>query len=736
MFNFVINKNYSTFMKFKYLFTSLAAIAMLVSCSDDEPGRGVQPEAGKYPLSGKVEKGPFVRGSSISVQPLNSSLNAIGTVFNGEISDDAGTFNLGQIELASQFVRITTDGYYFNEVTGNLSSGTLHLVALADLSDRSSVNVNILTHLKSARIHKLMQGGVSFAAADKQAHKELLTQFGLQSYEKIPAETMSISAGTDGSGILIAISSIILSERTEAEVTQYLSKLSQDLADDGAFTEANMISVFQGKNRVTANLENISQNIKDRYAELGMSVTVPDLRYFFDWNNDGIAGNEISDNVQVSLSQNEINFSKAGGEATVTVTSNVPLTLEKFSDPYGDGGLNTTPEDQITTEYVSNVGFFEETGTSIECEYSFENNVLSIKVAKTEKRFAQSVSIPLYDMMGVCRATVKVSLDGDPSIVLKLGNTGKAVISSCFSRFAAALSWMFYVERGYTGMYKYYDVSCPLSPNDAYNYRAFSAAYGCIAQNNNVIDVLEQGGYTDATAFFRLLNAIVYTEMVDKWGNIGVPVSNQAQGAILIQQSAEVTLRYIENQLDNISSLFTDRKADKEYDSAESVFDMSKDVWRIAKANVYMALGQLSQAMPYLQQLVDSHRYSVSSGNEYTSNEGTILHLIVPDEVMQGHTVGYYTYADVLLMLAECYVSSGYYVEGSSLIGQVANAKSISLSGNNIDDIASLRKQLFIPRYFAFQKRNNLGGYAAYQFLWPLPNNELSLSGWTQNPGY
>ena len=722
-------------MNFKYFLTSVIAFGLLVSCSDDEPGGGVQPEAGKYQLSGKVEKGPFVRGSSISVQPLNASLNAIGTVFNGEITDDAGTFNLGQIELASQFVRITTDGYYFNEVTGNLSSGTLHLVALADLSDRSSVNVNILTHLKSARIQKLMQNGKTFAEADKQAQKELLTQFGLQSYENTPAETMTITAGTDGSGVLIAISSIVLSDRTDAEITQYLSTLSQDLADDGSFTEDNMKTVFQGKNRVTQDLEKLAQNIKDRYAELGMSVTIPDLRYFFDWNNDGIAGNEINDNAQVSLSQNEVTFSKDGGTATVTVTSNIPLSLEKYNDPYGDGNLDVTPPNiSIEDSYFSD--FFVESGNTIKCEYTFENNVLTIKVAKTEKRLKQSTSIPLYDMMGVCQATVNVTLDGDPSIEYKLGDIGKQVINASFSYMASALSWMFYVERGYTGMYKYYDVKCPLTPVDNYNNSAFTAAYRSASQNANFIRVLENSDYSEAAPFFKLLNAITYTEMIDKWGRIGFVETVQDLGMYPEQNSAENNLRYLDSQLDAIESSFAERKADNQFVSAESAFNLSKDVWRVAKANIAMALGQYSNAQTYLQQIVDSRRYSVTSGNEYDSNDETILHIIVPDEVMQGHTIGYYTYADVLLMLAECHVATSSESKAAPLVNQVANSKGITISGNNIEDIASLRKQLFIPRYFAFQKRNNLGGYEMYQSLWPIPIQQINTSNWTQNQGY
>lgn len=198
------------------LFPVLAAVA-LTGCSDkeDEPGGGEKPQSGKYQLSGKVEKGPFVRGSAISVQPLNEKM--------------------------------------------------LHLIALADLSDRSTVNVNILTHLKSARIQNLMQSGKTFAEADKQAQKELLTQFGLQSYESTPAESMSISAGTDGSGVLIAISSLVLANRSDAEVTQYLSVLSQDLADDGVFVDDNKRTISHDRYQLQNFLDNIARNIESRY---------------------------------------------------------------------------------------------------------------------------------------------------------------------------------------------------------------------------------------------------------------------------------------------------------------------------------------------------------------------------------------------------------------------------------------------------------------------------------------
>ena len=39
----------------------------------------------------------------------------------------------------------------------------------------------------------------------------------------------------------------------------------------------------------------------------------------------GVDSNETPDNVKITLSQDVVNFSKDGGSASVTVTSNVPL---------------------------------------------------------------------------------------------------------------------------------------------------------------------------------------------------------------------------------------------------------------------------------------------------------------------------------------------------------------------------------------------------------------------------
>lgn len=719
-------------MKIKSIYLAIATVVALVlpSCSSDEPGSGIEPNPTKYKLAGRVEKGPFVQGSTVSVQPLNGALSPVGSIFNGEITDNAGSFDIGQVELDYSFARLTASGYFFNEVSGSLSSGTITLNSIVDLANKTSVNVNLLTHLKAQRIQKLVGSGKSFTDADAQAQLEVLTQFGLQRFKDTDFSAATIADGSDGAGVIIAVSSLLLNNRSEAEFTEYLSVLSSQLANNGKFDDDIKAKIYSDSWSIKSSLDNIADNIISRYNELGRTVTVPDLRFFFDWNNDGIAGNETIENPQVSLSQTEVHFDKNGGTAEIIVTANLPLTLELPKDPNEPDNPSVIGPGDIFGD-----GFYANIGNPIHCETTYADGKLTIKVAKSERKNTQKAEIYLYDYMGQVQGNVTVTLDGDPTVKTTLSETGKKVVDETFKLFTKAISWSYYIERGYTGMYDFHGVKAPLSPSDSYNSKAYSSSYHAIATINQFISALNSNGeYLDALPYFQLLRAIIFTDMADKWGNIGYDYS---RGDYVIPQATQrEVLRYAELQLDEISYAFADTKAVGTINNPQAAFDMPKDVWRIAKANVYLQLEDYNSAASLLQIVIDGHRYSLNAGNDYTQSSSSILLFAVPNEVVNGHTLGFYTYSDVLLARAKCYLHSGDSANAKKLVNQVASAKGITVSDNVTTAIETLSKELYTPRYFAFQKRNSLGGYAEYQKLWPIPSQEIALSGWRQNPGY
>jgi hypothetical protein len=100
----------------------------------------------------------------ITVYELDSNLLQTGKAFIGTIDDNTGTFNV-RGNVVSPYVELSAVGYYFNEVSGSLSTAPLTLQALSDLNDNSSVNVNLMTHLEKKRVEYLIDAGSTFTTA-------------------------------------------------------------------------------------------------------------------------------------------------------------------------------------------------------------------------------------------------------------------------------------------------------------------------------------------------------------------------------------------------------------------------------------------------------------------------------------------------------------------------------------------------------------------------------------------
>ena len=136
--------------KLKFLFfpTILAlAFGLMLSCSDKDESSSSGSLTSSYTISGHVQKGPYVQGTEITVRELYSNLTPSGRTFTGTIDDNTGSFST-KGDLAYRLVELSADGYYYNEGSGSLSASKLTLSALSDLSDSSSVNVNLMTHLE------------------------------------------------------------------------------------------------------------------------------------------------------------------------------------------------------------------------------------------------------------------------------------------------------------------------------------------------------------------------------------------------------------------------------------------------------------------------------------------------------------------------------------------------------------------------------------------------------------
>jgi hypothetical protein len=155
-------------------------------------------------IDGYVQKGPFTSGTQVLMYELKSNLSQTGKTFTTSITDNRGSFRITDIKLLSDYVLLSANGFYFNEVQGVLSASPLQLFALSDIKDASSINVNILTHLEKRRVEYLVSQGKDFQEAKKTAQSEILAVFGISGAQTRVSEKLDITNSGDDNAMLLA----------------------------------------------------------------------------------------------------------------------------------------------------------------------------------------------------------------------------------------------------------------------------------------------------------------------------------------------------------------------------------------------------------------------------------------------------------------------------------------------------------------------------------------------------
>lgn len=727
---------------------TIGMMAMLQSCSSNDDLDGYTPT--NFNVGGKVEKGPFVRGTAIQMQPLDAELDETGESFTSTITDNEGTFTFGSKLLKSPYVKLSASGYYFNEVTGELSKGTLALNAVANLQNAADVNLNILSHLKYQRVMDLVaKDGKSFKEANNQAQEEVLKTFGLEKYAKTDVNHFSITSGTDEAAALIAVSSLILYNRSEAQITEYLSQLSEEFAEDGNFSETTKLQIRKDMFSLESKLPQIAENIKKRYQEMGKEVAVKNLIYYFDWDGDGTAGNEIApENHPVRLETNNINVPMEGGSYEVKVNTTVPVYLERPSIPGDDIYDNSTS--------VSGMEIYE-TGSEPCINYTKElnNNILKVVVKAASFRKEQAVSIPLYDGMGNVVASLNLTQQANPNaeiIVPRLGSDGIRLVSGLMERLANAVTLEAQMNYRYTKIINDPHFVAPISSSEPNINNCWRYSYQAL----NRIAMLYRADAMYRAVYSPYLNVyrdLCYYQMLIWWGGVVVvPNAGFESYADPSRTSESSILQMLEEELVEAIRNLDEKKCVAFATNANDALFVSKDVARILLAKVYMYQQKWAAASNLLQKVVDKSIYPIEKvPTKYTSeNKDLILALMVGNESRASRVyvdgspedvVPIMATTDVKLLYAECEIHLDNNAKASKYISEVGNINGISGTNVSVEGIKQLRKSLKLQDYFAFLKRNGLAmkelGLEKYQLLLPIPQNGIDMNpNLTQNPGY
>lgn len=303
----------------KIFIAAIATAFTLASCSSEGDG----PEGPRsQQILGHIEKGPFVQGSEVTLTDLNKDLSQSGKSYTTNTTSDLGSFDFGQtLDLSSGLVELKTSGYFYNECTGSLSNSQITLKAIANKDGAANLNVNLLTHLEYARVKYLVKSGKSFKQAKEQAESEILKSFAITDKIASP-EKVSLTDCDKNANILLAISSIMLYDKSEAEFSEFIAKFSNDIEKDGTIDNSQLKETIK-KGQENCHPSQIKKKMEEYYQSKGSNVVIGNFSQFIDFNGDGVIDDKDEETLDVVNpgTSTEETFFKSEKEASYVLNS-------------------------------------------------------------------------------------------------------------------------------------------------------------------------------------------------------------------------------------------------------------------------------------------------------------------------------------------------------------------------------------------------------------------------------
>ena len=345
---------------------ALLSCLLLCSCGGGGGGGTAAPPVVPPPVtysakSGVAQKGPLIKGSTVTAQELDAKLSPTGKQYSYQITSDLGTFSPTST-FGSQYIGLSATGYYFDELEYALSTGTVTLDGYSDLTASSVLNVNLLTTLAYQRIqHLVTSSGMTFAAAKTQAENEVLTALNIPVGSYGGFGTLDLAGGTDGDHILAAISSIFVYGNSPGPLSQLISNFQSDIGVNGTITSAATQSALAAAAKAI-NPALVAANLTQKYASVGGSFTTANISDWIDQNGDGVIGRFIFQlteatpssvfsfpsfvvsrfaNTPVSVTAGELSINGSPASGAVSFKAGDAVTLSPATAGFANGVLTS-----------------------------------------------------------------------------------------------------------------------------------------------------------------------------------------------------------------------------------------------------------------------------------------------------------------------------------------------------------------------------------------------------------
>jgi len=290
----------------------IAMMLLLMSaCENGIVGTGEKPAA---IVGGYAQKGPFEIGSEVTIVSRPGPDYVATNTSHVQTQDGIGSFEFAFAENTLYDISIT--GRDFNEVTGNVSIDPISLQSsyFHERNNSTFIGVNILTHQIHKRINYLIANGLHPVAPTTQASLELQRELGSTVFDKhldnFDFNKMTVynlkESDTTANAVLLIISAAFYQQSLlydqSPRLIDVIDYIATDLETDGIIEQAN--SPTTGDD-LTSSLdyaarlldpEKISAHLVNHSIEtMGKALSVPDINFLLDNDNDGLTNNIDSD---------------------------------------------------------------------------------------------------------------------------------------------------------------------------------------------------------------------------------------------------------------------------------------------------------------------------------------------------------------------------------------------------------------------------------------------------------
>jgi cysteine-rich repeat protein len=324
------------------------ALTCVGACNPNDDTDSTEGSADAVLLKGSVQKGPFVLGSTIDVAPLDSLGNPTGKVFRTTTHNDLGEFSIVLPNTGP--VAIEGNGFYYNEVTGELSRAAIVLRAMsrANKVENQQVFVNLVTHLTHDRVRTLFQQGATINDAIAQAEDELQVALGIGLADLAIAEegsSLNILGGdTLDNAYLLAVSSVLaqggvnLAGGIDGPIDAHLQKLVNaiaiDLADDGAIDPEVRAAIDAGE--LGLDTHAVMSALEAYIASLGAATEVPDIDLVLDQDGDLLVNADDNCDLDSNADQADVDSDGVGDLCDNCLDTANTEQIDEDEDGVGD----------------------------------------------------------------------------------------------------------------------------------------------------------------------------------------------------------------------------------------------------------------------------------------------------------------------------------------------------------------------------------------------------------------